>query len=66
MGTPEWGSKVTFRQAAELLAGRDPVMARLVAGAPAPRIPLWKESNFESLVRGIVFQQLARPAAVVR
>ncbi|SNT59512.1 DNA-3-methyladenine glycosylase II [Asanoa hainanensis] len=56
--------KVTFRQAAALLAERDPVMARLVAGAPAPRIPLWKESNFESLVRGIVFQQLARPAAV--
>jgi DNA-3-methyladenine glycosylase II len=64
VGTPEWGSKVSFRQAAELLAARDPVMARLVAGAPAPRIPLWKESNFESLVRGIVFQQLARPAAV--
>jgi DNA-3-methyladenine glycosylase II len=54
----------SFRQAARLLAERDPVMARLVRDGPAPRIPLWRESNFESLVRGIVFQQLARPAAV--
>ncbi|GIF77502.1 DNA-3-methyladenine glycosylase family protein [Asanoa siamensis] len=55
---------VTFRQAAQQLAEREPVMARLVRDGPAPRIPLWKETNFESLVRGIIFQQLARPAAV--
>jgi DNA-3-methyladenine glycosylase II len=57
-------TKVSFREAAKQLAARDPIMERLVRDGPAPRIPLWKESNFESLVRGIVFQQLARPAAV--
>jgi DNA-3-methyladenine glycosylase II len=63
--TPETGrpARVSPRQAARLLAERDPVIARLVAEAGLPRFPKPEESHFGTLVRAIVFQQLAGAAA---
>jgi len=57
------GRKVTPRQAAQLLAERDPVLARLVAAAGLPSLPVPTETHFGTLVRAITFQQLAGPAA---
>jgi DNA-3-methyladenine glycosylase II len=54
---------VTHRQAASLLAERDPVMARLIADAGLPRFPVPTETHFETLVRAITYQQLAGAAA---
>jgi DNA-3-methyladenine glycosylase II len=56
-------SGLSYRQAALLLADRDPVIARLVQDGGPPRIPVSHETHFESLVRAIVYQQLAGPAA---
>jgi len=50
-------------QAAEILASRDPVLARLVADAGPPRLRAPAESHFAALVRAIVYQQLAGAAA---
>ena len=55
--------KVTHRQAANLLAERDPVIAKLVADAGLPRFPVPEETHFETLVRAITYQQLAGAAA---
>ena len=55
--------KVTHRQAALILAERDPVLARLVEEAGLPRFPAPSESNFATLVRSVVYQQLAGAAA---
>ena len=55
--------KVSPRQAALLLAEREPVLARLVAGAGLPRFPKPAGSHFAVLVRSIVYQQLAGAAA---
>jgi DNA-3-methyladenine glycosylase II len=55
--------KVSPREAARLLAARDPVMARLVEGAGLPRFPRPTESHFAALVRSITHQQLAGAAA---
>ncbi|HTZ91805.1 MAG TPA: hypothetical protein VMB74_05370 [Streptosporangiaceae bacterium] len=55
--------KVTHRQAASLLAERDPVIAKLVADTGLPRFPVPKETHFETLVRAITYQQLAGAAA---
>lgn len=55
--------KVTHREAARLLAERDPVIARLAADGGLPSFPRPAESHFETLVRAITFQQLAGPAA---
>jgi DNA-3-methyladenine glycosylase II len=55
--------KVTHRQAARLLAGRDPVIAKLVAEAGLPHFPVPAETHFETLVRAITYQQLAGAAA---
>jgi DNA-3-methyladenine glycosylase II len=55
--------KVTYRQAALILAERDPVVARLVEQAGLPRFPAPTENNFATLVRSVVYQQLAGPAA---
>jgi DNA-3-methyladenine glycosylase II len=54
---------VTHRQAALILAERDPVLARLVQEAGLPRFPAPSESNFATLVRSVVYQQLAGAAA---
>ena len=51
------------RQAAKFLADRDPVLAKLVAEAGPPRFPKPTETHFATLVRSIVYQQLAGAAA---
>jgi DNA-3-methyladenine glycosylase II len=53
----------SHRQAAELLAERDPVVARLVDETGPPHFPRPTESHFATLVRAITFQQLAGAAA---
>ncbi|HET9051586.1 MAG TPA: DNA-3-methyladenine glycosylase 2 family protein [Candidatus Dormibacteraeota bacterium] len=55
--------RVSHTAAARLLAGRDPVVARLVADAGPPRLRPPAETHFAALVRAIVFQQLAGAAA---
>lgn len=56
-------SRVSHREAAELLAERDPVMAVLVASAGLPKIGRSQESHFAALVRSVLYQQLAGAAA---
>jgi DNA-3-methyladenine glycosylase II len=51
------------RQAARLLAERDPTIARLVEEAGPPTFPKSAETHFAALVRSVVYQQLAGPAA---
>jgi DNA-3-methyladenine glycosylase II len=55
--------KVTHREAARLLAERDPVIARLVAEGGLPSFPRPTEAPFEAIVRAITYQQLAGGAA---
>ncbi len=57
MSTPSFGA------AARILAERDPVIARLVAEAGLPRLGRPTGTHFETLVRAIVYQQLAGRAA---
>jgi DNA-3-methyladenine glycosylase II len=49
--------------AARLLAARDPVIATLVEVTGLPQFRPAQESHFAALVRSIVYQQLAGPAA---
>ena len=49
--------------AAAILAERDPVVHRLVAEAGPPKVRPSAETHFEALVRAVVYQQLAGPAA---
>jgi DNA-3-methyladenine glycosylase II len=49
--------------AAQFLAARDPVLARLLKDAGPPRFRRPLESHFAALVRSIVYQQLAGAAA---
>src|SRR5690242_20261148 len=53
----------SFGAAARILAERDPVIARLVAEAGPPRLSRPTDSHFATLVRSIVYQQLAGRAA---
>jgi DNA-3-methyladenine glycosylase II len=53
----------SWREAAEILADRDPVMYRLVAEAGLPDVRPPAESHFAALLRAIVYQQLAGAAA---
>jgi DNA-3-methyladenine glycosylase II len=53
----------TYRQGATILAERDPVIAYLVAQTGLPKVPPAGESHFATLVRSIVYQQLAGAAA---
>src|ERR1700742_247475 len=62
-GAPATRRRVTPRQAALLLAERDPVLARLVTEAGLPSFPRPADSHFAALVRSIVYQQLAGAAA---
>src|ERR1700727_1191937 len=55
--------KVSARAAAQILAERDPVLARPVAEAGLPSLPRPTETHFAALVRSIAYQQLAGPAA---
>jgi DNA-3-methyladenine glycosylase II len=57
------GRKVTWPAAARILAGRDPVIARLLEQVGPPRLSRPSESHFATLVRAIVYQQLAGRAA---
>ena len=57
------GRKTTHAAAARILAARDPVIAQLVADAGLPRLSRPLESHFATLVRAIVYQQLAGAAA---
>jgi DNA-3-methyladenine glycosylase II len=52
-----------YSDAAGILAERDPVIARLLAAAGPPRLSRSSESHFATLVRAIVYQQLAGAAA---
>src|SRR5499425_3400612 len=54
---------VSWQAAAEILAGRDPVMHRLVAEVGPPRVRPPAETHFGALVRSVLYQQLAGPAA---
>jgi DNA-3-methyladenine glycosylase II len=49
--------------AAAILAERDPVLHRLVAEAGPPKVRPPSETHFEALVRAVLYQQLAGPAA---
>lgn len=60
---PARTGKVSIRAAAQILAGRDPVLARLVDEVGLPSLPRPTETHFATLVRSIVYQQLAGPAA---
>jgi DNA-3-methyladenine glycosylase II len=54
---------ISFAEAARILARRDPVIARLYEEVGAPRLRPPLPSHFDALVRAIVYQQLAGPAA---
>jgi DNA-3-methyladenine glycosylase II len=53
----------TLPAAAGILAGRDPVLRRLVDETGLPRLQRPTEEHFGTLVRAIVYQQLAGAAA---
>jgi DNA-3-methyladenine glycosylase II len=53
----------SYKAAAEVLSGRDPVLRRLVAEAGPPQVNPSTETHFEALVRAILYQQLAGAAA---
>jgi DNA-3-methyladenine glycosylase II len=57
------GGRVTHAAAARILAARDPVIAQFLADTGPPRFRRPLESHFASLVRAIVYQQLAGNAA---
>ena len=56
-------ARVGIRKAAQILAGRDAVLARLAGEVGLPSLPRPTESHFATLVRSIVYQQLAGAAA---
>jgi DNA-3-methyladenine glycosylase II len=56
-------NRVSYPAAAEALAARDPVIARLVAEAGLPRLGRLQQAHFAALVQAIVYQQLAGRAA---
>jgi DNA-3-methyladenine glycosylase II len=57
------GTSVSFAAAADILAQRDPVIARLQAEAGPPQLRRFPGTPFAVLVRAIVYQQLAGAAA---
>jgi DNA-3-methyladenine glycosylase II len=57
------GKKVTPAAAARILAGQDPIIARLLAETGLPKFSRPTESHFATLVRAVVYQQLAGRAA---
>jgi DNA-3-methyladenine glycosylase II len=56
-------TRLTARQAAHLLAERDPVIARLIAETGELTFPPRTDTHFATLVRAVTYQQLAGPAA---
>ncbi len=63
MTTTAQGPVRGWQDAAAVLAGRDPVMRRLVAEIGPVRLRPRARSHFAALVRAIVYQQLAGAAA---
>ena len=64
--TPDGGQprrRVSHAAAARILADRDPVIARLLGETGPPRLRRPDETHFATLVRAIVYQQLAGSAA---
>jgi DNA-3-methyladenine glycosylase II len=55
--------RVSYDEAAQILAARDPVLADLIAETGGIRISRPRISPFEALVQAIVYQQLAGAAA---
>ena len=60
---PSSTRKPSWTAAARILAERDPVIARLLAETGPPRLSRPAESHLGTLVRAIVYQQLAGRAA---
>ncbi len=56
-------ARVSYDEAAAILAPRDPVLASLIADAGPMRLSRPRMSPFEALVQAIVYQQLAGAAA---
>jgi DNA-3-methyladenine glycosylase II len=61
--TDQMTAQPSPKAAASILAERDPVIARLLEQTGPPRLARPVESHFASLVRAIVYQQLAGRAA---
>lgn len=61
--SPARTHKVSHREAAGILAERDPVVARLVEEFGPPTFRKSEDSNFATLVRSVTYQQLAGAAA---
>jgi DNA-3-methyladenine glycosylase II len=64
--TPDTGParrRVSLAAAARILAASDPVIERLLAQTGPPRLSRPDETHFATLVRAIVYQQLAGSAA---
>ncbi|HEU0242155.1 MAG TPA: DNA-3-methyladenine glycosylase 2 family protein [Micromonosporaceae bacterium] len=57
-------ARMSHAAAAQILAKRDPVIARLVAETGPPRLRRFPDPPFAALVRAIVYQQLAGSAAM--
>jgi DNA-3-methyladenine glycosylase II len=57
------GPADSWAAAADVLAGRDPVLHRLVAEVGPPTVRPPAETHFEALVRAVLYQQLAGAAA---
>jgi DNA-3-methyladenine glycosylase II len=53
----------SYQAAAAILAGRDPVLRHLAEQAGPARVPPPELTHFAALVRAVVYQQLAGPAA---
>jgi DNA-3-methyladenine glycosylase II len=53
----------SWQAAAAILAERDPVLHRLAAEVGPPKVRPPSETHFEALVRAVLYQQLAGPAA---
>src|SRR5215470_9055339 len=62
-GPPAGPPVSSWPAAAGILAERDPVMHRLVAEVGPPRVRPPAETHFAALVRSVLYQQLAGPAA---
>ncbi|MDA8034560.1 MAG: DNA-3-methyladenine glycosylase 2 family protein [Actinomycetota bacterium] len=60
---PRTRTRTSHAAAARDLAGRDPVVAKLVADAGPPRLAPPHDSHFAALVRSVLYQQLAGSAA---
>src|ERR1700678_3640863 len=53
----------SWPDAADILAGRDPVIRRLLDESGPPQVRSSAQTPFEALLRAIVYQQLAGAAA---